>query len=120
VDERNIARVDEQAERLAGDEYRVLAVKRVDQQQRAAAGREQPERQWNHAAPRALGGDPLHQEARREQRLRQKTERNPPIELQDEDFAQIAPKRVPDVSKCASPPTTDARGRGLDTATSGR
>ena len=64
-----IAQVNEYAERLAGDEDHVLAVERIDQKQNSAADREQPERHRNDAMAGALRGDPLHQKARREQRL---------------------------------------------------
>src|SRR5438128_7005216 len=112
VNEIKIAGVDEQAQRLAGDEHRILAVERIDQQQRAPADREQPEAQRDHATPRALRGDPLHQKPRREQRLRQEPERHPPVELQDEDVAEIVSDALPKLSHRASPPRPADRGRG--------
>src|SRR5437868_15386394 len=47
-DEIEIADIDDQAERLACDEYRIAAIERIDQQQRAAADREEPERHRHH------------------------------------------------------------------------
>src|SRR5712691_12362518 len=117
VNEVKIAGVDEQSQRLAGDEHRVPAVERVNEQQGAAADREQPEAQRDDAAPRALRRDPLHQKPRREQRLRQEPERNPPVELQDEDVAEIISHALPKLSHRASPPRSAERGRGGGRAT---
>src|SRR5947209_1877175 len=89
-----IAQIDKQAEPLPRDEHRVAAVQRIGKQQYATADREDPERGRDNAAAGALGGDPLHQEAHGKQRLRQKAERDPSVELEDEHVMQIVLNRA--------------------------
>src|SRR6185312_14778451 len=76
-DEIDVARVDDEAGRLAEDENGVGAVDRISQQQNAAEEAEIPERLGDDARPRLLGGDPLHEKAHREQELREETDKQP-------------------------------------------
>src|SRR6516162_5148179 len=92
--EKEVARVDENSESLAQDENRVADIESVEQQQQAAADREEPEGNRHHHFSRALGGDPLHQEAHGEHDLRHVTEQHPPLELGHEDFVQVAADRL--------------------------
>src|SRR4029077_17551692 len=89
-----IAQVNEYTERLAGDEDHVLAVEGINQKQETAADREQPKSHGDDAVASARGGDPLDQEAHREQRLSNKPEQHPPIEPGDENIGQIRADRV--------------------------
>src|SRR5262245_9963792 len=78
-DEPQIARVHEQAGALTEDEDGIAAVDRVGEQREAAADGEVPERERHHAPPAALGGDPLHEESRREAGLPEQTDREPDV-----------------------------------------
>src|SRR5262249_52471123 len=89
-----IASVDENAEALTQDEYRVANVERITEQQQPAADREEPERDRHHHLAGTLGGDPLHQEAHREHDLRDIAEQHPPLELGDEHLVQVVAERL--------------------------
>src|SRR5262249_6502233 len=89
-----VARIDENSEALAQDENRVADIEGVEQEQHAAADREEPEGDRHHHFSRALGGDPLHREAHGEHDLRHVTEQHPPLELGYEDLVQVAPDRL--------------------------
>src|SRR5262245_32792648 len=89
-----VARVDENSESLAQDENRVADIEGIEQEQHATADREEPEGDRHHHFSRALGGDPLHQEAHGEHDLRHVTEQHPPLELGHEDFMQVAADRL--------------------------
>src|SRR5947199_260455 len=78
-----------QAERMPRDEHRISTLERIHQKQKAATHREEPERDWNHARPRPLRGDPLHQEARGEQALCHEAEHDPGIEVDDEHVVKV-------------------------------
>ena len=84
-----VAQVNEDAERLAGDEHRIPAIERIDQQHQTATDRENPERQRNDAAAGALGRDPLHQKSHGEKALGNEAHQHPPIEPGDEDILQV-------------------------------
>ena len=88
-DEIYIANVNQQPQPLAGNKYRVPAIQGVDQKQRAATDRKKPERHWHHALSRAFGCNPLHHKPHREKCLRDKAERYPPVELDNEDVVHI-------------------------------
>src|SRR5450755_887576 len=103
-DKIEVADIDHKAQRLARDEDRVSAVERVDQQQRAAADREEPERDRNDASAGALGRDPLYHEAHGEESLRHESEQHPGVELDDEDVMQI----VENISHQPSPRSQSA------------
>src|SRR5215471_6943324 len=90
----DVARIDENSEALAQDENRVADIEGVEQEQHAAADREEPEGDRHHHFSRALGGDPLHREAHGEHDLRHVTEQHPPLELGHEDLVQVAPDRL--------------------------
>jgi 4-amino-4-deoxy-L-arabinose transferase-like glycosyltransferase len=77
-DEDQVARVHEEAERLAEDEDGVAAPDRVGEEQRGPAEAQPPERGGHDALPPPLRGDPLHQEAGREQQLPREAHRQPP------------------------------------------
>src|SRR5262245_15188768 len=68
IDEIQVPSIDEHAESLAEDEHRIADGERIEEQEQAAADREEPERDRKHALPRPLGRDPLHHEAHGEQR----------------------------------------------------
>src|SRR5262249_14815416 len=89
-----VARVDKNSESLAQDENRVADIKGIEKEQHATADREKPEGDRHHHFSRALGGDPLHQEAHGEHDLRHVTEQHPPLELGHEDFVQVAADRL--------------------------
>src|SRR5262245_15431477 len=89
-----VARVDENSESLVQDENRVADIEGIEQEQHATADREEPEGDRHHHFSRALGGDPLHQEAHGEHDLRHVTEQHPPLELGHEDFVQVAADRL--------------------------
>src|SRR5579863_9845522 len=93
-DEIKIAQVDDEAERLAGNEYRIAPVERIDEQQCPAADRKKPERDRNHAAARPFRCDPLHHKAHRKKALRDKSQSDPGIEFDDENIVEIAGKIV--------------------------
>src|SRR5437588_4329572 len=76
-----IAGIDEDAEALAQNEDRVANVKRVAEQQDAAADGEEPERNRHHHLAGTLGGNPLHHEAHREHDLRGIAEQYDPLEF---------------------------------------
>src|SRR4051794_16093736 len=59
-DEIDVANVNQEAQSLAGDEYRIPPIERVDQQQRATTDRKKPERHWHYAFARTFGCNPLH------------------------------------------------------------
>src|SRR5271156_3136241 len=84
-----VAQIDKDAERLAGDEDGVLAVERIEQKEEAAEDGKYPESQRDDAVAGALRRDPLHPKARREQKLRRDAKRDPPIEPGDEHVGQI-------------------------------
>src|SRR5574341_59138 len=77
VDEVEIAGVDEEPCRLADDEHGVGPVDRVGQERRAPADREEPEGAGHDALPRALGSDPLDEEAGGEERLAEQSDTEP-------------------------------------------
>src|SRR4051794_33521646 len=84
-----IARIDEYAECLAEDEDEVFPVERVAEQQQAPADREKPECDRDHALAFAFRGDPLHNKAHGEHRLRDKAKHDPPIEVELENVIEI-------------------------------
>jgi hypothetical protein len=86
----DISYINEHAECLPSDEYRVAAIERISQEQRAAADRQQPERQRDDALAGALGGDPLHHEARGKEGLRDEAKQHPGIDPDDEHVVQVA------------------------------
>src|SRR5262245_10549870 len=69
VDEVEIAGVDQEPGRLPENEDGVQSVDGVGEQGHAAPHRPVPELDGNHALPRPLGGDPLHDEPRGEEGL---------------------------------------------------
>ena len=73
----DIARVDQEARRLAKSEHGIGAVDSVSEQQDAAKEAEIPKRLGDDARPRLLGGNPLHQEAHGKQELGGKTDGEP-------------------------------------------
>src|SRR5205823_13733299 len=75
------AGVDQDARALAEEEPRVEPLDRVRQQRDAAAHRWEPEGAGNDALPGALGRDPLHEEARREERLTEQYDAEPHVIL---------------------------------------
>src|ERR1700752_2992477 len=79
TDQVEVAQVHEQAGPLAEDEDGVQAVDGVDQQGEAAAAGEEPERDGYRAPLLALGGDPLNEEAPREERLSEEAHRQPEV-----------------------------------------
>src|SRR5207248_2660275 len=79
VDEVEVPRVDEQPRALAEDEDGVTPVERVEQERDAAADGEIPELFWDDAFLFALGGDPLNEEASREERLADEADREPHV-----------------------------------------
>ena len=94
-----MAQIEQDAERLPGDEDGIASIKRIRQKQCAATDGEQPEGEWNDAAPRALGGNPLHQEPPGEQRLREKAEQCPRVEMDDEDVEKVPEDRAGQVNQ---------------------
>src|SRR5438309_5986409 len=77
VDEVQVAQVHEQARPLAEDEDGVAAVDGVEEEREAAAEREVPEEDGDHALLPALRRDPLHDEAGGEERLPEKADGQP-------------------------------------------
>ena len=73
-DKIKIAQIDENPGALAGDEHRVLAVERIDQQQDTAEDREYPERRGTTLWPARSRSDPLHHETHGEQPLGDKAD----------------------------------------------
>src|SRR3569623_445432 len=96
-DELQVAQVDEDAEGLADDEDRVLAIERVAAQHAAAADREHPERRRHDAAPGALGCDPLTDAAHGEHDLRDVADQDAPLDIAEEHVVQIAADGVRDI-----------------------
>src|SRR5213076_2652001 len=86
VDEVEIPRVHEEPGTLAEDEHGVEPVDRVRQQRHAAAHREEPEGAGHDALLRALGRDPLDEEARREERLAEQTDAEPHMFRRHRDY----------------------------------
>ena len=78
-DEPEVAHIDEEAERLAGDEHRIAAADGVDEQERAAEEREEPEGDRDDRAAGALARDPLHDEAHHEEELGKEAEYRPGV-----------------------------------------
>src|SRR6266700_8375034 len=101
-DEIQIADVDHEPERLAGDEYRVPAIQRIDQKEHTAADREEPERHRDHAFARAFRSNPLHHEAHGEKSLRHESQHDPAVEFDDEDVIQVSREGVEQVSHWTS------------------
>src|SRR3569623_3215619 len=95
--ELQIAQIDKNAERLTDDEDRILAIQCVAEQHDAAADREHPERRRHDAAAGALGCDPLHDEAHREEKLRHIAEQNAPVGAADEYVMEIAANGLGDI-----------------------
>ena len=94
-DQHDVADVDDRRQSLADDNHGFALGDAVDQRHQAAAHREEPERHRHHALSGALAGNPLHQKARGEQQLRDQAERQPEIELGDEDIVEIIAERLP-------------------------
>ena len=76
-DEIDVARVDMQTGGLANDEDRVGPVAGVGEQQNPAEKAEIPESLGDDARPGLFGGDPLHEEAHREQELSDQADADP-------------------------------------------
>ena len=76
-----IANIHDDAGRLAEDDDRIAAENAIDRHQDSAGERQPPEtdRHVTHAAP--LGGNPLNDEARREQRLCDEAERGEQVPM---------------------------------------
>src|SRR4051794_26790043 len=74
IDQEEIARVDDEPRRLAGDEDRVEPIDRVGEKHDAAAQTAIPERERDHAPAHELALEPLDDEARCEQRLAEKAD----------------------------------------------
>ena len=101
------------AMRLADDDDGLTFGDAVDQRHQPAAHREEPERHRHHALVRARSlRDPLHQEARGEQQLRDQPEGQPEIELGDEDVVEIIAERLPVLDQ-SSDVTSVATGVGF-------
>ena len=79
MDEPEIACVHEESRTLADDEDGIPPVDRVGEQREAAARGEIPERAGHDTALSPLGGDPLHDEASREEGLAQQTDEEPGV-----------------------------------------
>src|SRR5262249_3082725 len=77
TDQIQIAAVHEQTCPLAQHEHRVETIDRVDEQREPAADGEEPERVRDDALLLALGRDPLHEKAHREERLAEEAHRQP-------------------------------------------
>src|SRR5690606_29509001 len=108
-----IARVHEEAERLPGDEDRIAPMNCINQQEQAAANREKPECKRDHHAVLALARYPLHGETRCEQNLRDKAERNPPVQLRDKDLVQVVADFASQINEHRlEPPLLLERGGG--------
>src|SRR3954453_10188338 len=75
ADQHQIADVHDQCRSLAEDDDGVATEDAVDGHEDAAGHRKIPESDRHMADPAALGCDPLHEEARRDERLRDEAER---------------------------------------------
>src|SRR5690606_23131557 len=85
-----VAQVDEDAERLAEDDDRLALVEPVDERDEPAADGEEPEGDGDDAALLALARHPLHDEAHGEEQLADEAERQPEVEVGDEDLVEVA------------------------------
>ena len=92
-----VTAVDEESRGLAEDENRIQAINSIGQEGETPADREEPERDRDHASSGALAGNPLHQETRGEQQLRDQAERQPEIEFGHEDVVEIVAERLPEL-----------------------
>ena len=72
-----VARVNQQASRLADDKDGICAIDRIGEQARATGEAQIPKGYGYDAAPLSLAGDPLHDETERENGLRGKSQRDP-------------------------------------------
>ena len=83
-DQLYITQINKQAERLAEDEYRILFVQRVRQQNDPAADTEVPESRGNNTLLLFFALKPLHDESGGEQELPHQTECYPPLVVRHE------------------------------------
>ena len=87
---------------LAEDENGVGAVDGISQQQNAAEEAEIPERLGDDARPRLLGGDPLHEKARRKQEFARR-----PMNSQTISVLGVTSRQWTEPAQCILlPPTT--------------
>src|SRR5215475_5154853 len=77
TDEVEVPQVYENARRFPEDEHGVQAMDRIGEQRQPTTEGEEPERHGKHALLASLGGDPLDDEARGKEGLRQQPDRQP-------------------------------------------
>src|SRR5262245_56562376 len=94
-DQHDVPDVDDGRQRLSENDHRLALDDAVDQRHQPAPHRAEPERHRHHAVAGTLACDPLHEESRGEEQLRDEAEREPEVELGDEDVVEIVVERLP-------------------------